>query len=286
MKVYVAPPSHLSQAMFRVARALVRYAPEDVVFVEDEDHADLLVHHVIGTDAVEYMLDKPCAVIQYCVATASDSKEVWGPLWSRARLVWSYYDLSNDMPSDARFYLAPLGIDPTFVECVSRGARHGVVTSGYVSHPRAEAIEEVALAASALGIPAYHLGPKPEGMEAMPPGMVLIGGITDKRLSGFYGVSHWVSGLRHVEGFEMPCIEGLACGARPIVFDRPDMHLWYNDHAIFIPEMHGEPLVDLLTSLMRCLPAPVTHEERQRVLKTFNWETIVTGFWTKLLENV
>jgi glycosyltransferase involved in cell wall biosynthesis len=80
----------------------------------------------------------------------------------------------------------------------------------------------------------------------------------------------------------MPVIEGLACGARPIVFDRPDMTHWYEGHAVFIPECSGPELVEVLTDLLKYNPTPVKETERAEILARFDWSTIVKRFWEYL----
>jgi len=274
MRVHVEPAFTMSQAMFRVARQLVRYAPSHVKFTQHKNAADFHVLHAIGADALE--VDEPdFAAIQYCMKTAGGSLPAWQDWWSRSRVVWSYYGL--DTP---KLYHAPLGVDgDTFVWSESR-RDVGIVTTGYVSGPDAEAIEEVALAASMCGLTTVHLGPDTiQGMEVAPTGWTNVNGITDDELAHLYGRARWVSGLRHVEGFELPVLEGLVCGARPIVFDRPEMREWYDGHAMFIPECSGEELVNIIGSVLICPPPPVTEDERREVLEKFNWETIVNNFW-------
>jgi len=281
MKVYVEPPAHLSQAMFRVSRALARYAPAGVEIVKDPQQAEFHVLHVIANDAIAYAAARPelkFAVIQYCYKTAGEGP--WHQLWKRASAVWSYYYLKTP-----NLYLSPLGIDPEFTKMpLAHGPRRAVLTTGYVAGPGAEAIEEVVTAATHLGVEAIHLGPQPVGLVHAPPmNWVTLHGITDEALAKVYQSCAWVSGLRHVEGFEMPCIEGLACGARPIVFDRSDMRRWYQGHAIFVPECSGVELTERLMHILSHPPRPVDKTEREVVLSRFYWETIIKGFWERAL---
>jgi glycosyltransferase involved in cell wall biosynthesis len=157
------------------------------------------------------------------------------------------------------------------------------MTSGYVSGPGAEAIEEAVMAAERAGLTSLHLGPKNvAGMTQRPFMWRTTQGIDDERLAALYRRTSWVSGLRHVEGFEMPAIEGLACGARPILFDRPDMRQWYGDLAVYVPECSRDDLIDCLIPILESPPAPVTKEERTRALRRFNWQRIAAGFWSAL----
>lgn len=283
MKVFVEPPAHLSQAMFRVARALRENLPTGVELAPRPEEADVHVLHVIGSDAVSYQSPaKKYAVLQYCVATAGESSG-WSSFWNNATATWSYYDLKDRM-NGACFYHAPLGIDKAFTEDFIALPRDvGVMTSGYVAGPGAEAIEEVALAAWMLGMSSVHLGPKlVEGMRTQTELRSILG-VSDAQLAGYYRRCKWVSGLRYVEGFELPALEGLACGARPIVFDRPDMYPWYTGHAVFVPECTGEDLVQVLLDVFDSEPDPVLPDERQWILDRFNWKPIVKGFWERAL---
>jgi hypothetical protein len=286
MRAYVEAPSTLSLAMHRVARALARYAPPGITIVRDPQMADLEVLHAID-DHPKRLAHCDYAVIQYCVYSAQDSQEGWQVLWERAKVVWSYYNLSNVMRDTTPFYLAPLGVDGEVFTGAGGGPRRArVLTSGYVSGPGAEAIEEVAEAALQTGLEVFHLGPAGiEGMKSRSESSWEAKlHISDSALSEEYGRCRWVSGLRHVEGFELPVLEGLVCGARPIVFDRKDMRLWYDDLAVFVPECSGPELIGHLAEIFSQPPRPVTLDERKKVLEKFDWARVAGDFWQRVLE--
>jgi glycosyltransferase involved in cell wall biosynthesis len=287
VKAYVKAPEQLSRAMYRVANALERYALDDVFIVQEPAEADLLVLHVIGREALELAskLGRRYAVIQYCTGGGADLA-AWRPLWARAKLTWSYYDLAAHMPAGAEFYRAPMGLDPIFRQSIlpwPPGRDVGVLTSGYVNGRGQESIEEPTRAAQALGLEAVHLGPRPDGVSDDLT-MRCYYKLADTELRKLYHRCRWIAALRYVEGFEMPAAEGLACGARPIVFDRADMRDWYQDHAVFVPECSGEMLTARLKRIMSKPPRPVTPEERAVVLERFNWKTIIAGFWQRIKE--
>jgi hypothetical protein len=286
MNVYVKPlPAHLSLAMYRVSDALKKYSPKDITIVEEVKDADIQVLHVIGKGSLKYLEpSKKYVVIQYCYKTsefgATPSK--WRPLWEGAELVWSYYDLEEYMPKDTPFYYSPLGIAEPFTKKIDSLKDVGIITSGYVNGPKAEAIEECASAARYYGLSTIHLGPMPIHMERPPKLWDTVNGIDDYVLAQLYSRSRWVSGLRHGEGFEFPIIEGLAQGARPIVFNREEMRHWFNDHAVFVHETSGEHLTSSIGYHMRNDPKPVSERERQEVLRKFSWASITEGFWNYL----
>ena len=285
LNVFLAPTGLYSRAMLRVASALAQHAPSSVRIVEHRGYADLVVSHVIAPEDVP---SEPEVVIQYCLRTTGRDYDWWLRRWQSTRMVWSYFDLLAELGElpGVNFYHAPLGVDAAFTQKYSEdeGPRDiPVMTSGYVSHPAGEAIEEMALAAAAVGLRVLHLGPPVvEGMPATPPGWSSVSGISDCDLAALYRQCEWVSGLRHAEGFELPVIEGLCCGARPIVFDRPDMTQWYEGHAAFVPECSGEELVDVLIEVLSHVPVPVSESERIEVARKFDWGVIARGFWERL----
>jgi len=307
MRVYVNSPSHLSRAMFRVDKALVKYLPPNAAVVERLALADLVVIPVIGypdaVGAVQDCIDRgqDFAMIQYCVRTTQEPHtRKWLPLWKQAKCVWSYYNLNQmirddnpDMTEEERHipsFYAPLGVDEVFAGHRSGYAPRtiGAVTTGYVSGSSAEAIEEVAIAAGKLGKRVSHIGPFPVGMSTESPGShwQFHFAISDEELLHIYERTEWVSGLRHGEGFELPVLEGLCCGARPILFDRPEMHYWYDGHAVFVPECSGEELVAHLVRIMSTPPEPVSFDERRRIIRRFDWASIAADFWSYTFQSV
>lgn len=290
MKAYIKAPSRLSAAMFRVANALERYAPDDVQIVQHENEADLLVLHVIGLDAVNYRTDKRCAVMQYCGGPDNGALSAWAPLWDRAVAVWSYLNLSLLPLSPLKFYRAPLGIDRVFcAPFVERPRDIGVLTMGCVNGSSQEALEEPIRAAQKVGLTTLHVaGPveRPIGFTGPLSFAVTPRNISDPTLARYYRRCKWIAGLRFVEGFELGVIEGLACGARPIVFDRSDNRHWFGEHARYVPECTGDRLTDWLAVIMSQEPPPVTLKERMDVLTRFNWKTLVTKFWNFVKERM
>jgi hypothetical protein len=281
LTAHVPVPTNLSRAMSRVAEALRRHAPSRVRFVERPAAADVALLHVIGPDALSYRSPARATVaMQYCYKTAGGTRDEWREWWGRQGAVMSYYDLSADVPAGTPFVHAPLGVDRSvFFERRGR-ARAQLVTSGYVSAPGAEAIREAAEAAAMCGVPTFHLGPRlPEGMQAAPAGWRSGLGIPDDALAREYSAALWVSGLRHVEGFEMPAAEGLMCGARPVMFDRPEARAWFGEHAVFVPECSGAELVGALAEVFSRPPEPVDAAERRAAAARFDWAAIAARFW-------
>lgn len=290
MKVCVRPTGLHSRAMVRVEQALIEHAPAGLDFVHFPGEADLQVLHVIGPDALDELRAPRYALIQYCRTAmhASDGSNLpvqgnpYEQMWQGAELTWSYYDLKGQCPN---FYFAPLGVDREFTKPFKETTRDiGIMSSGFVSGPNAEAIEEVALAGWKTHLGVMHLGPLViEGMGLPSRGWKSVYNISDRLLAQYYRRCKWVSGLRHQEGFELPVLEGLMCGARPIVFDRVDMRQWYDGHAVFVPECDGVHLVQELVRVLNTEPHAVTDMERKMLMRKFAWEPIVADFWEQVL---
>lgn len=322
MRVFLRPTGLYSRAMVRISHALETYAPDTVTLVEDESSADLVILYAIGPDYLQRGRDlissgKQYAVVQCCLETAGYglfTAREWMEFWRDSRCVWSYFDLSSesrghgfgndghrvrDADCKFTFYHAPLGIDDCFITLpdpdhvspypLEPATARTIITTGYVSHPAGEAILEAWEAARLSNMAVYHVGcvhdgdpPKPI---PVPPYVLSVEGISNTDLAMLYSHAQWSVSLRHVEGFELPAIEGLACGARPILFDQPSLRHWYGDHAVYVPDCAGDELVSHLVRVFSSplMWSPVTPEERENVLRKFNWKTICTGFWEKVL---
>lgn len=290
MRAYIKPQEG-DWAHKRVVRALTQYAPFGIEIVADSSSADLIVLHVIGRqDRIGRQVShlkargQQYAAIQYCVrSTMRPSTENWFPLWRDAILTWSYYDLkalcaedgtSQDFPS----YYAPLGVDASVFYPRNRGERQYVIgTSG--SSWVTESIREAGYAARRVDRLMFHLGPRLNRR----PHIVYANGMDDDALADLYSQCEFVAGLRRTEGFELPAAEGLLCGARPICFDRRH-YKWFEPWAIFIPEGPREQVIDSLEAVFHSGARPVTEAERGAAKVRFDWNTIVTGFWRRILD--
>jgi hypothetical protein len=292
MKAFVkCMPATLGRGLHRVADALARYAPPEMQFVNDYREADIVVLHIIGhgsLDGLTFRSDQKIAAIQYCLLTTEDSRpEAWLPFWQRCTAVWSYYDLFDYMlkrehlltpEPPFNFYHAPLGVDGSvFRPMEPTRKRFAIGTSGFVAET--EGVKEAFTACKALGKDLFHLGP-PLGFG---PGVLYIHNIGDEDVAEFWSQCSYVAGLRRIEGFELPALEGLACGSRPLVFDAPHYKRWFGEHAEYIPEAGFDEVVEAMKELLSKRVRPVTPAERSHALEVFDWRKLVTGFWEKAL---
>jgi len=286
IRAYVTPSD--DRAIRRVVYALRYYAPVDVVIKDDYADARTIILHVFGRrDAIERKVEKilndkkQYAVIQYCVrSTIYPHTSDWIDIWNNAKAVWSYYDLyglcqEDNIEHNFNFYHAPLGVDPVF-----RKSYDGQKIFKIMSHGRAwttESIREIGWAAKNTNNLVLHLGSinRRNWIKS-------ITGISDCSLAHMYGLCDYVAGLRRTEGFELPVIEGLVCGARPIVFDRPHYRKWFNKWAIFIEENSREDVIKSLEDVFLAECKPVSENEIFEAIKFFDWHKIIHGFWRSL----
>jgi hypothetical protein len=290
MKVYLEAPEIASYALERVANNLRRYAPEDIEVVSTREEADVLILHVIGypdvVELVEKYREKFYVILQYGIRTTQQPHtSSWLSLWRNALLVYSYYDIEQYCAEDettlddVNFYRAPLGVNQdNFYPRTTIPRNYTIFTSGYVAE--SEAVKECAVAAYRLRGKVFHLGPFELLAETLGPHVRFGLHISDEALAYEYSRCHYVAGLRRGEGFELPAAEGLLCGARPIMFDRPHYRDWFDGLAVFIEEGDFNVVTEQLEKIFRDKTGlPVTERDMAEARLRFNWKTFASGFW-------
>jgi len=292
MRIYLQPPQP-SRGLQRIATALTRYAPPEVEVVDHPKLADLTIVYAIGRrDKVQRQVEeirsrgKHYAIVQVCLkSTMNPDVRDWVGIWERAKVLWSYYDLFRIALEDGlyiqgmdNFYHAPLGADSTVFYSKPVEKEFIIGTCG-LSRLQ-ESVRECIVATAEVGQRMFHLG-----MDMTFYSQYVTWGknLIDEQVANEFSRCHFVSALRRKEGFELPGIEGLLCGARPICFDTPDYRWNYQDHAEYIQETDRQGVVDQLVELFRAGARPVTTEERERAVKRFNWQTIISGFYERVL---
>jgi hypothetical protein len=289
MKIYLTPPQP-SRGLQRIADALTWCKPADAEIVTETDYADFVIIYAIGRrNGLERQIanikeqGQRYAIVQCCLrSTMQPHTKAWRDIWHDAEVVWSYYDLNAAIDDDGgacgldNFYHAPLGADASVFTSVYSEAREFIITTSGESR-LSESVRECWLAAEAISAKAIHLGPLKPPKHVTP-----ITNISDDEVAKCYSRCQFVSALRRTEGFELPGIEGLLCGARPICFDTPDYRRWYEPFAEFIEEGTRQQVVDQLVALFRKGARPITAEERAVAVERFNWETIIGGFYERI----
>jgi len=280
MKVYFDNPTN-SIAIDRVVLNLERYMPEGSARTPDKEAADLVILHVYGrrdhvAREAQSILEqgKQYAIVQYAMkSTRNPNPKDWMPIWDKAKVVWSYYDLPTP-----NLYLAPLAADPKIFFPVEAEKDFLVGTLGAKACYGAECFGEVHLAAYQVRGKVVHVGEKPNEN----PIVTYYSYISDEELRLVYNKCNWFSALRRKEGFEMTAIEALLCGTRPIMFASPDYVRWFNGLAKFIPETTVSKTVKCLRDILGGEDCPVTKDEIEETKRRFNWERIIKGFWERI----
>ena len=252
------------------------YLPASAELAANPSEADLVVMHVTGKkehrtlEAQEYIKQgKSYAVIQYAMkSTCNPNPADWMPLWNGAKVVWSYYDLPAP-----NFYRAPLGAGSDLFYRQDLEKKYVVGTVGNCF--QAECIGEVHLAVWQASGRAVHVG---EPFDKSPI-VDYVSNVDDDALRGIYNSCTHFSSLRRKEGFEMPAVEALLCGVRPIMFDTPNYRQWFDGLAEFIPEAGIAETVASLKKIFKSKPKPVTDKEIEETKNRFDWKRSVEGFW-------
>lgn len=290
MKVFLSPSIALhSRAMVRIASALKTYAPSSISITPDISSADLVILYPISHEW--FKLIDQCrergqryALVQCCSGKEGTN---WQHYWSNAVVVWSYLDLNFDGYDKSNLYYCPLGVDQYFTTCGRHDSsvqdRDIILTTGYTHGYPAEAILEPWIAAGKVGLKTYHIGGWPREIPRdLPFTVTRVEGISDEQLALLYRRAKYVCSLRYRDGFELPAAEGLCRGARPILFDQPDLRWWYGSSAIYLPEVEKDELTEKLVEIFRS-SHPVSGEERKEAVRVFDWELITEGFWKEVV---
>jgi hypothetical protein len=275
-------------AIQRISSALNKYPPLGHEIVMNKEDADFVV--VIAYGQRRYMEEytrellkqnKKYSIIQLSLrGTSNPNTNDWIPIWEKAESVWSYYNLpalckEDGIPIKFNFYHAPLGVDADVFKETSLPRKFIIANTGSGKAWNKECKNEGILAAN--GKPVFQMGVG-ENSDTI----TFSNLVDDYELAKYYSQCQFVSGLRRIEGFELPVIEGLLCGARPIVFDRPHYRDWFDGLAEFIPEDYPK-ITDELREVFKKGARPVTDSEKEYVKTHFNWEDLCDKFWQKTI---
>ena len=279
-----------SIAIDRIENAIKKYAPKNINFCARTQESDLVILFINGRydnfkRLTEELLNqgKKYVMVQLCLkSTKKPNARDWVSMWEKAELVWSYYDLyricsEENISKNFNFLHAPLGIDDAFLNQKPSKNKDYVISSSGVGY-LIESVRECIIAAENVGGRVFHVGPVVTNRKNVD----FSNGMSDKDLANKLSKCKYVSGLRRLEGFEIPVIESFVCGARPIVFDRIDNRNWFNDFAIFIEETHRDRIIKDLTKIFEGKYSAPTKKEIETVKNRFNWEKIISQFWKKL----
>lgn len=292
MRVFLNPEDWMSRGIRRVAMALQRYKPAGVTIVEDESQADLSIVHMVGDGQRKHWLEpkRPYAIVQYCLRTTElPNTKDWEAVWRGAKSVWSYYDLPSKMREDGYanidiyslpFYIRPLGVDfNVFRPSLPVRKPYMIGTSGFIAET--EGVKECYAAMQKVARRGqFHLGPFLD----LGPNVTYLLNVPDNVVAKQWSQCAYVAGLRRIEGFELPVLEGLACGARPICFDAPHYRQWFGDHVEYVREGTHEEVVEDLVRIFSGECRPILPDEHAYLRATFDWEPLCMEFWKAVLQ--
>ena len=99
--------------------------------------------------------------------------------------------------------------------------------------------------------------------------------------------ARYVAALRKFEGFEMPAVEALLCGVRPLVY-RIQSYRWYGNHAVYIPSGLDSDQVteEIYSKAFSKLPEPIGQKELEALRQTFAWQTLVPTLFARAVEQM
>ena len=280
MKVYAEVlPNTLGRAMYRVNKNIKKYAPDRIEFVDKADDADFQILDAIGKGSLEYIRHKNYVVLQHCyVTTETRSLDVWGDFWKNANLVCSYIDLPNlSKFNEFNFLRIPWGVDSNlFYRIAGTPKTYDFLTTGYVAET--ECIEQAVTAIKAEGKSMVHIG----GNLHLN-GIKRFENISDEQMRELYNRSRYTLGLRRLEGFELPIIEGTLCNSRGVCIDDPCYSYWYGNLVEYIADGDFDYITNQLRELLNKPYREVTEKEIQFVKEKFDWEVIMTKIWKRIL---
>ena len=281
MKIYFEV-DHKSNAINRVVTNLAKYLPSNFARVKSKSEADMVILHISGRNNHKTRearnltgQGKQYAVIQYSwKSTRNPDPNDWMELWQGAKVVWSYYALP--LPD---YYHAPLAADSSIFYPQEEEKKYLVGSVG--NSFKVECIGELQFAVWYAKKYGVHVGKNFNSN----PIIDYVSSIDDSEMRAMYNKCKWFSCLRRKEGFEMPAVEALLCGVRPIMFDTPNYRQWFDGLAEFIPERSVADTVNRLNKLLKTEPRPVTKEEIEETKRRFNWEVVIARFYDRLINS-
>jgi glycosyltransferase involved in cell wall biosynthesis len=269
------------EAFKRISQALRAYAPDWVQWVNDASAADVALVHVVGPGEVEVLerMTIPHVIFQQCYYTASADVVDYPQYWARSLLTASFHDLPKYTDRAFPYYGMPWGADQYVFHPLRRARTEKVLATGHVAET--EAIDKLFEAARRTGTVMHHTG-QDFGWD---------GNhyrhhqwLSDKELAWLLNSVEYVSAMRFTEGFELMAIEGLFCGARPLIPAGCDTYNWYREHAIVV-ETTGD-LVGNLATALATPPTPVSRDEYAVLVEKFAWENILARFFGRVREAI
>ena len=291
MKLYFPHDHKISRAMERIRQAFIKYAPKTARFQGSIEDQPIHCLNYMGQNPKEHTKrDEICMGVptlpvteKYLVFAHIGNPHYpqhdiyFQKMMSGALLVITFdkrilgYKGSNVLETS-------WGYEPDLFYRYPGLKTYKILCTGYMAD--AEAIDACWDACGNISAKLCHVGGRlPE---------VKVGrwcdrfeGVSDGHLRTLYNSAEYVSGMRREGGFELPVIEGYACGCQPIVFDQPTMHKYYEDFALFVSNV---PRYDLAKRLVNLLLPKKSIRPDPKILKRFQWRQVMRRIWTGIKE--
>jgi len=287
--------------MWRIRRALMKYAPSSIEFVQDYQDADLHIldfirqHPTIEdrelNPAHGLMRTVPSLpkcrdyVILYHCADPShggDLKLNYRPLFENARLVISYLkpewvgEWGQLDWSKIKFFHTPWGYEPDVFYYSGENKDILCLMTGYVDFT--EELSTVYEEGRRAGGEVVHIGGN-IGLDGKP-GYKRYENIDDRLMREFYSRSEYVNAIRTSYGFEVVGIEGGACLAQPIYLDLPCYRYWFLDIGVFVSPSNTR------NGLRQVFEEKPKQENLTEKVKEFQWSRIAPKIWEQILAKI
>lgn len=287
MKFCFLEPDIKTHAIDGVVRNLTQWST--VTVVRDWQSADVVAVPIIGRRNHALALTgqltaagKKVVLHQYVLRSSMSPKLAdWLPVWEQCEFIFTYLPLrewamEEDLILPCFIHESPLGVDDAFMHNDSmHEQRVDILTSG--RGWLTESVRECVLAAEANGLRAEHLG---TGLNASRK-VVQHSGLSTFEVRHLMQECRAVSGLRRIEGFELPAAEGACVGARPILFNKSHYSNWFGDVGVYITEQSREGVLAELTERLPTVER-LTVEEREWARRRFDWFDIAQRYWQVL----
>ena len=265
MKIhYRATKPYLSHAFRRIEEGIASTLPNGFEMVEEQDQADLVICPIVNINDTKNLPKQPHIIWQLCYLTAGTGK--WFDVWSNALMVVSYLKLPIE------YLRLPLGYNSEIFNPIGRTTpKYDVVVTGYVDEDdNGEVISRLVDHFPKV----MHVG---RNFNIRKPGYYHAENVSDTQLAEIYRNSKYVAGMRMIEGFELPIIEGAACGCKPITLDLECYRHWFDGLAFFVDPEHMD--TDLKLASRMNWYEPVRTQK-------FTWENVMKEFWNTLMNGV
>lgn len=280
---------NLGFCMYRINNAFMQRKPDCITLVKTPEEADVLVlnawgnHEKIIADnntlwMTRLAMGKPYILFFHGFASPNVHEEFFARIFKEALLVYTPWPLRTVHQHEVtHFVRGPWGYEPKMFFLENRGPRlFRVMATGCVDET--EHFKEVYAACREAGGKMIHVGPDMQ----LGDGYYNAHNVSDHQMRFFFNNSTYVSALRSPEGFELIGLEGLACGAMPVVFDNPHYD-WYDRLGLKVSESRGLTCNEL-TRIFRREDAEVTQRHLTEVKARFSWDKVASFFWMPVIK--